>query len=161
MVRIRTFRCLLSATAEQAPDSPRGVSSLESGRDCSDYRPCLHADCRTCTSSPVVVLSSSNFCKKQEVNLNNVVGLVESGLLVPTSRHGLLICAHSAGTHMQVGVCAAVSIDDYNRGVIRKHEQTIVSKEDQVSCDGFFDQVLRPLTALSTSHFTIMFCFRC
>ena len=141
MVGIRTLRYLLSEPTEQAPESPRSISSLEPSLECFSDRPCLLLDCRLCCSLPMVVLSSDSFCKKHDVGLRNVRGFVESGQLVPSARAGLLIVAHSVGTHLQVGVCCAVSIEDYHRGVIRKHEQTIVSEEDPVSWDRLYDQV--------------------
>jgi uncharacterized protein (DUF1015 family) len=54
----------------------------------------------------------------------NLEGLVASGLLVQDNEPSLYVYRLVTETHSQTGVVACCSLDDYERGLIKKHEKT-------------------------------------
>lgn len=58
---------------------------------------------------------------KAESNLHQ---LVEEGALVPDSEPALYIYRLSTDTHQQTGIVACCSLDEYEQGLIKKHEKT-------------------------------------
>lgn len=60
----------------------------------------------------------------------NLDRFVADGVLVADPRPCLYLYGQVMGTHRQVGVLAACSVDEYDRGAIKKHEHTRPDKED-------------------------------
>ena len=62
--------------------------------------------------------------------VDNFARLKADAPLVVEGTPSLYVYALRSGTHEQVGVAGAFSLDDYERDVIRKHERTRQDKED-------------------------------
>jgi uncharacterized protein (DUF1015 family) len=60
----------------------------------------------------------------------NLRELVERGVLVQDAEPRLYVYAQKMGAHVQTGIVACVSVDEYDRDVIKKHEKTRADKED-------------------------------
>ena len=56
--------------------------------------------------------------------------LIAAGELVADPEPSLYFYAQTMGSHRQIGVVACVSVDEYDRDVIKKHEKTRRNKED-------------------------------
>ncbi len=56
--------------------------------------------------------------------------LVAEGALVADAEPSLYVYAQTMGAHRQLGVVGCVSVDEYDRDVIKKHEKTRRNKED-------------------------------
>ena len=61
---------------------------------------------------------------------SNLQNFIEKGNLVQDANACLYLYQISMGDHTQTGIVAAVSIDEYNNGLIKKHEFTRPEKED-------------------------------
>lgn len=60
----------------------------------------------------------------------NLAELRDRGVLVQDPSPRLYVYAQVMGAHRQVGLVGCVSVDEYDRDVIRKHEKTRADKED-------------------------------
>jgi uncharacterized protein (DUF1015 family) len=60
----------------------------------------------------------------------NLAELVRRGVLVQEKEPRLYVYAQRMGSHQQVGIVACVSVDEYDRDLIKKHEKTRQDKED-------------------------------
>lgn len=60
----------------------------------------------------------------------NLAHLVNTGVLVRDQEPHYYVYQQTMDDHVQTGIVAGSSVDDYNRGVIKKHENTRASKED-------------------------------
>lgn len=60
----------------------------------------------------------------------NLSELCVRGVLVQDARASIYVYAQSMGAHRQVGLVGCVSVDEYDRDLIRKHEKTRADKED-------------------------------
>jgi uncharacterized protein (DUF1015 family) len=54
---------------------------------------------------------------------------------------GFLVYSQTLGTHSQIGICAAVCVEDYQHGRIKKHEETLACADAAEQCDRVYDQV--------------------
>lgn len=81
-------------------------------------------------SGPVVVLSpDGKFCNEQNVTMANVQEMIDRGLLKAADREEtFVIYSQTSNGHTQTGLCAVVSVNDYQRGVIKRHEKIITEK---------------------------------
>ena len=61
---------------------------------------------------------------------NNLLDYIEKGNLVQDANSCFYLYQITMGNHTQTGVMAAVSIEEYNQGLIKKHEFTRPEKED-------------------------------
>ena len=61
---------------------------------------------------------------------NNLLDYIEKGNLVQDTNFCFYLYQITMGNHTQTGIMAAVSIEEYNRGLIKKHEFTRPDKED-------------------------------
>lgn len=61
---------------------------------------------------------------------NNLLDYIEKGHLVQDANYCFYLYQITMGNHTQTGIMAAVSIDEYNQGLIKKHEFTRPEKED-------------------------------
>jgi uncharacterized protein (DUF1015 family) len=57
-------------------------------------------------------------------------GLLEHGSLVRDDERALYLYRQIMGDHAQIGVVGCSSVDEYDRGLIKKHEKTRPDKED-------------------------------
>ena len=60
----------------------------------------------------------------------NLAGFIRSGSLIQDEEPCFYIYRISMGDHIQTGIIAAVSVQEYNQGLIKKHEHTHPDKED-------------------------------
>jgi uncharacterized protein (DUF1015 family) len=60
----------------------------------------------------------------------NLAELIRRGVLVQDGEPRLYVYAQKMGTHAQTGIVACVSVDEYDRDAIKKHEKTRADKED-------------------------------
>ena len=60
----------------------------------------------------------------------NLAELRARGVLVPDASPRIYVYAQTMGAHHQVGLVGCVSVDEYDRDIIRKHEKTRADKED-------------------------------
>jgi uncharacterized protein (DUF1015 family) len=60
----------------------------------------------------------------------NLAAFRERGVLRPEPEPRLYVYAQRMGEHEQAGVVACASVDEYDRGLIKKHENTRADKED-------------------------------
>ncbi len=60
----------------------------------------------------------------------NLADLVRRGVLVRDPEPRFYVYAQRMGTHRQTGLVACASVDEYDRGVVKKHEKTRADKED-------------------------------
>jgi uncharacterized protein (DUF1015 family) len=60
----------------------------------------------------------------------NLDALVAQGALVRDDAPALYVYRVRMGTHAQVGIAGGFSLDEYDRGLVRKHEKTRKDKED-------------------------------
>ncbi|MGB8931556.1 MAG: DUF1015 domain-containing protein, partial [Anaeromyxobacteraceae bacterium] len=60
----------------------------------------------------------------------NLRELVARGVLVQDPEPRLYVYAQRMGTHLQTGIVACVSVDEYDQDAIKKHEKTRADKED-------------------------------
>ena len=61
---------------------------------------------------------------------NNLLYYIEKGNLVQDTNFCFYLYQITMGNHTQTGIMAAVSIEEYNQGLIKKHEFTRPEKED-------------------------------
>jgi uncharacterized protein (DUF1015 family) len=60
----------------------------------------------------------------------NLQELIRRGVLAQDPEPRLYVYAQRMGTHRQTGIVACVSVDEYDRDTIKKHEKTRADKED-------------------------------
>ncbi len=60
----------------------------------------------------------------------NLRRLIEDGVLIREERPALYLYRQTMGDHVQTGVVAGASVDEYEAGLIKKHEHTRRAKED-------------------------------
>jgi len=60
----------------------------------------------------------------------NLADFIDKGNLIQDANPSLYLYQITMGNHTQTGIMAAVSIDEYNHGLIKKHEFTRPEKED-------------------------------
>jgi uncharacterized protein (DUF1015 family) len=71
--------------------------------------------------------SQENLLKMNRRNLDN---LIENGAFSPLPQPCLFLYQLDTGEHMQTGLVCEVAVDEYEKGLIRKHENTRSDKED-------------------------------
>lgn len=97
----------------------------------------------------MVMATQPSFCKEFDVSLKNVDWFMEQGfntffmrrlhhlirflfligLLIPSCKNSYILYNQRSNGHSQTGVCAVVSLDDYQCGVIKRHEKVIHEKD--------------------------------
>jgi uncharacterized protein (DUF1015 family) len=61
---------------------------------------------------------------------DNFKKFIDSGILISESKPLLYVYTQQMGNHIQTGVVACTSVDEYDNDVIKKHEKTRKDKED-------------------------------
>jgi uncharacterized protein (DUF1015 family) len=64
-----------------------------------------------------------------ENGANNLAALQDQGLMLRDDEHGFYLYQQRWGEHVQVGVVAGASVDEYQKDLIKKHEHTRADKE--------------------------------
>jgi uncharacterized protein (DUF1015 family) len=81
-----------------------------------------------CAQTPVVVLSKEKcLCDEHNITLRNIREFIDGGLLEPIQEESFLIYSETVCGHNQIGICAALAIEDCLNGSIKRHEK--VTKE--------------------------------
>ena len=60
----------------------------------------------------------------------NLERFIREGTLIPEDEECLYIYSQSMGGHIQSGIVACCAVDDYDNGIIKKHEKTRCDKEE-------------------------------
>ena len=90
------------------------------------------------TQTPVVVISRlsnkategsfSSPCNVHGINYQNVDEFVDGGILELVREQSFLIYSQeTGGNHRQVGICAALAVEDCLKGAIKRHENVVTS----------------------------------
>ena len=77
----------------------------------------------------MVVSPDRALCTRLGVTLESLRDFIDFGLLSQETDDSFYVYALNHGDHMQVGICAAVAVEDYRQGVIKRHEKTTLNKE--------------------------------
>lgn len=132
MATVRPFQALRPATpalAARVASPPydvintREARALAAGNDVSFLRvsrPEIDLPEGTDEHDPAVYAKAAS----------NLAELRARSVLAQDAAPRLYVYAQAVGAHRQVGVAGCVSVDEYNRDVIRKHEKTRADKED-------------------------------
>lgn len=125
MALIRSFRALhpVSGNAKEIACFPYDVAGDAEAREFVLENPSSFLR----VTRPEIEFPASLSHSSEEVldaGKRHLEDLVESGLLVQDSEPNIYIYRLETGTHTQTGVIACCSLDEYERGVIKKHEKT-------------------------------------
>ncbi len=131
MVLVKPFAALRPKPelAPQICELPYDVMSSDEAREIAAGNPFsfLHV------SKPEIDLPPDTDPHAPEVYVKgreNFQKLIQDGALKQDAQPSFYLYRQIMGAHAQTGLVAAVSCEEYLRGVIRKHEQTRVDKED-------------------------------
>jgi uncharacterized protein (DUF1015 family) len=108
---------------------PYDVVSTEEARDYAKGNPL----CFFHVSRPEIGLPAGTDSHADEVydlGLANLERFKAEGILARDETPCLYLYRQQMGGHVQVGLCAAASVEEYQRGLIKKHELTRADKED-------------------------------
>ena len=113
----------------QVASPPYDVLSTEEAREMAKDNPLsfLHV------VKPEIDLDPSKHIYDEEVYLKgaeNLQKLIRDRVMVQDSRPCFYIYRQKMGDHTQAGLVASASIDDYSKGIIKKHEFTRPDKEN-------------------------------
>ena len=72
----------------------------------------------------MIVSPEQSLCNRLGVPFQNLRNLVDFNLISQNTENSFYVYALSNDNHTQIGVCAAVSVEDYRQGVIKRHEKT-------------------------------------
>ena len=131
MARIEPFRAWRPRPdlAARVASPPYDVVSTEEARRLADGEPLsfLHV------VRPEIDLPPGTDPHAPEVyakGAENLRRLIEDGVLIREARPALYLYRQTMGDHVQTGVVAGASVDEYEAGLIKKHEHTRRAKED-------------------------------
>jgi uncharacterized protein (DUF1015 family) len=125
VVLIRPFRALhpVSRNARQIACFPYDVAGDAEARDFAAENPGSFLR----VTRPEIEFPESHSHSSDEVlraGKRNLDGLIKSGLLVQDAEPGVYIYRLETETHTQTGIVACCSLDEYESGLIKKHEKT-------------------------------------
>jgi uncharacterized protein (DUF1015 family) len=159
MVRVYPFNSLISASAScqlsntDSRDVPHSLSyrkphsrSVANDQHCNDI--CLKAgagvqhevETDLLRQTPFVVISrmsnkategsSNSPCNEHGINYQNVDDFIDGGILELVKERSFLIYSQETrGNHRQVGICAALAVEDCLKGTIKRHENVIMEAQ--------------------------------
>lgn len=131
MADLRPFRAFRPAAslAEEVASPPYDVIDTGEARALCRGRPAsfLHVS-RPEVDLPVGTDEHSDAVYR--TGRANLTRLIEEGVLRQDAEPCLYLYAQKMGDHRQVGVVACASVAEYERGAIKKHENTRADKED-------------------------------
>jgi uncharacterized protein (DUF1015 family) len=109
-----------------------------------EFRKKIQDDADLIRQTPIVVLSkvkckdkdrdllNNSICQQHGITFRNVRDFVNGGILELVKEQGFLIYSQETrGGHRQVGICAALAVEDCLKGTIKRHEK--VTKDASVS----------------------------
>jgi uncharacterized protein (DUF1015 family) len=128
---LRPFRALRppAALAARVASPPYDVVSTAEARSLAAG----NRDSYLRVSRPEIDLPEGTDEHADEVYLQgkrNLDELVRRGVLVAEAAPRFYVYAQRMGRHRQVGLVACASVDEYDRGLIKKHEKTRADKEE-------------------------------
>jgi len=130
MASVKPF-CGLRPAAElaaQVASLPYDVMNSEEARQMTANNP--HSFLRVTKSevdlAPTVDIYSETVYQKAKENLTQ---FIEKGILVQDKKPCFYVYKQQMGTHIQVGLVAAASVEEYQNETIKKHELTRADKE--------------------------------
>jgi uncharacterized protein (DUF1015 family) len=84
---------------------------------------------------PVVVVSSGEpICDQYNITSRNIKELLDGGLVEPFVEESFMIYGQeSANGHLQIGIMAAIDLEDCQKNVVKRHELCIPDLEVPVS----------------------------
>src|SRR5262245_28741626 len=130
MAIIYPFRALRPRPAEAARIAavPYDVVSTEEARSLADGNPLsfLRVSRPEIELAPTVDPHSEAAYQRARENFSRL----KDGALLLDSEPAVYLYRLQMGTHVQVGLAACYSLDEYDRGLIKKHERTRPDKED-------------------------------
>ena len=131
MATVRPFRAHRPppAAAGRVASPPYDVVSTREARDLAAGNP----DSFLRVSRPEIDLPEGTDEHADEVYAKGAANLAElerRGVLRREAEPRLYVYAQRMGSHRQTGLVACVSVDEYDRDVIKKHEKTRADKED-------------------------------
>ncbi len=124
MALIKPFRALRPGAgfAEKVSCAPYDVVSV------MEAKAAAHGNTRSFfrVTKPEIDLSDPNAGPEEALTLaeRNLRQFIQEGTLVQDAEPGLYLYRLSVGDHSQTGVVACCSIDEYDTGKIKRHEQT-------------------------------------
>jgi uncharacterized protein (DUF1015 family) len=131
MARLRPFRAWRPRPelAAQVASPPYDVLSSDEARRMADGNPLsfLHVGKPEIDLPPGTDVYSTAVYEKGAVNLRR---LIEKGVLVREPAPALYLYRQRMGDHVQTGLVGGASVDEYESGLIKKHEHTRMVKED-------------------------------
>ena len=131
MARLRPFRAWRprAELAAQVASPPYDVLSSDEARRMADGNPLsfLHVGKPEIDLPPGTDVYSAAVYEKGAVNLRR---LIEKGVLVREPAPALYLYRQRMGDHVQTGLVGGASVDEYESGLIKKHEHTRQAKED-------------------------------
>eukprot|EP01039_Chlorochromonas_danica_P002001 gene2001-2184_t len=91
--------------------------------------------CAQCHPNPLVVISTGQrICDKYNITLRNVKEFVDGGLLEAQEEEAFMIYAQkTAAGNYQVGVLAALDVEDCKKNIIKKHELCVPRADEMKS----------------------------
>lgn len=98
------------------------------------------------SSPPVMVVSPDRaLCTRLNITLDTLRNFIDFGLLSQEPDDSFYIYSISHGDHVQIGVCAAVAVEDYRQGIIKRHEKTTSNKGKPVEVQ---NRTIGPIMAM-------------
>jgi len=80
--------------------------------------------------APVMVVSPDRaLSSRLGVTLQSLREHIDFGLLSESSEDSFYIYSLNHDDHVQIGICAAIAVDDYRQNKIKGHEKTTKSKQ--------------------------------
>jgi uncharacterized protein (DUF1015 family) len=131
MATIKPFRGLRppQALADRVAALPYDVMNVEEARVMAAGNP----DSFLHVSRPEIDLPDEIDCHDEPVYVRgqeNLAGFIQRGVLLKEDRDCFYVYRQRMGSITQTGLVVCASVDDYQSGVIKKHEHTRPDKED-------------------------------
>jgi uncharacterized protein (DUF1015 family) len=153
MAIIKPFRGLRPPhrLAERVAALPYDVMDVAEARSMASGNP----DSFLHVSRPEIDLPDDIDCHDEQVYVKgqqNLAEFIRRGVLVQEARDCFYVYRQRMGTIIQTGLVVCASVDDYQSGVIKKHEHTRADKEeDRVKHIDYLDANDEPVFYLSRS----------
>ena len=130
MASLKAFKALrpVPRLASKVAALPYDVINSKEARRSAENNPhsFLHVDKAEIDLPPMINIYDESVYKKAKENLFDMVG---AGTLIKDDKDCFYIYRLTMGFHIQTGLVACVSIDDYLNNIVKKHEETRKDKE--------------------------------
>jgi uncharacterized protein (DUF1015 family) len=131
MATIKPFRALRPpvALAERVAALPYDVMNTEEAKRMADNNPC----CFLHVSRPEIDLPSDIDIHSEQVyqkGRENLSGFLKDGILFQDTTDSYYVYRQVMGSVVQTGIVVCSGVDDYQQGIIKKHELTRADKEE-------------------------------